>query len=48
MEEEAIAGEPPVQEKAVFAATYDLKDEMDQKIFSDQTGCFLVTSFRGN
>ena len=47
-EEKAIVGKPPIKEKAVFAVTYKLKDEMHSKIFSDQTGRFTVTSFCGN
>ena len=32
----------------MYAATFDLKNEMDLKLYSDQTGRFPVTSFKGN
>ena len=35
-------------EKALFTATYNLKDELDRKLYSDQTGKFPVTSYTGN
>ena len=38
--------EPP--EQALHLAVFDLKDEMDKKLYSDQTGRFPVTSYRGN
>ena len=36
------------EEKAVPVVIYDLKDELDSKIFSNQTSCFPVMSFRRN
>ena len=35
-------------EKAFYTATFNLKDEFDRKLYSDQTGRFPVTSFKGN
>ena len=40
------AVDPP--EQALHLAVFDLKDEMDKKLYSDQTGRFPVTSYRGN
>ena len=35
-------------ENACFTATFNLKDEHDRKLYSDQTGKFRVTSYKGN
>ena len=34
--------------KILFATIFDLKDEMDQKLYSDQMGRFLIMSYKGN
>ena len=46
-EERDAAKEPPPVESAIHVREYDLQDEMDRKIFTDQTGKFPVTSYRG-
>lgn len=42
-----LARESNGTEKAMYATTYNLKDEMDRKPYSEQTGRFPVTSYRG-
>ena len=36
------------QESAIFVKDYDLHDDADRKLYTDQTGRFPVTSFKGN
>ena len=50
MENEEIetATAPVPSEKAIIVHCFDLKDEADRIMFSDQTGCFPVTSYKGN
>ena len=35
-------------EKAVYVKEYNLAEELDRKMYSDQTGKFPVTSYKGN
>ena len=36
------------EEKAIFVKEYDLANELDRKMYTDQTGKFPVTSYKGN
>jgi hypothetical protein len=51
-EEEEEAQERPIttktKQKIVFTRTYNLQKELDQNMYTDQTGRFLVRSYLGN
>jgi len=47
-EEEQTAGIKLEPEQAIFVREFNLKDEADRLMFSDQTGRFPATSFKGN
>ena len=36
------------KERTIITVEYNLKNELDRKMYTDQTGKFPVTSFRGN
>ena len=46
--EKSTAKDAPAQEQAIFGTCYDLKDHMDSKIDTNQTGRFPMTSYKGN
>ena len=47
-EEKETAVAPVPSGKAIMVQYFDLKDEADRKRFSDQTGRFPGTSYKGN
>ena len=47
-EEDEVKGIKLEKEQAVYVKEFNLKDEADRMMFSDQTGRFPVTSFKGN
>ena len=36
------------KERTILTKEYNLKNKLDRKMYTDQTGKFLVTSFPGN
>ena len=51
MEEEDLAPTPPSDpsgKRALIVKIHDIKNDMDEKIYSDQTGKFPVKSRAGN
>ena len=47
-EEDDIVPQPSKEHKHVSVRVYDLNDEMCEKIYTDQTGCFPTRSSRWN
>ena len=47
-EAEATKKTPATKQKTIYTQTYDLHDEMERKIYSDQTGWFPIRSYRGS
>ena len=44
---EAVRMAERSQTSACYHAVYNLQDEMDRKIYTNQTGTFPVTSYKG-
>ena len=46
--EEINSKRPTTKQKEIFVGTYDLQDDMQRKMYTDQTGKFPQKSSRGN
>ena len=47
-ENEVPAGPTKSKTRTIFSRTYDLHDDLQRKMYTDQTGKFPITSYRGN